>query len=218
MQSYLFDFDGTLVDSMPVYAGMMLGILREYGVPHDESVIKTITPLGYVGAARHFISLGLPESEEALVALMHRRAIHAYSTQVEAKAHVISALQALRARGDSLNVLTASPHAMLDPCLNRLGIFDLFDHVWSCEDFHTTKSDPAIYAMAAAKIGKPVGDIWFLDDNPGADRTAKAAGMRVCGVYDASSAEYTQEMQRICDAYIEDFSQIDRLDHAAVTR
>lgn len=59
MHTYLFDFDGTLVDSMPVYASMMLGILREHHVPHEESVIKIITPLGYRGAARHFISMGL---------------------------------------------------------------------------------------------------------------------------------------------------------------
>ena len=32
--------------------------------------------------------------------------------------------------------------------------------------------------------------------------------MRVCGVYDESSAEYTQELKQVCDAYIEDFSQI----------
>ncbi len=211
MQTYLFDFDGTLVNSMPVYAAMMLGILDEFSIPHDESIIKLITPLGYRGAAKHFISLGLRMPEDALVDLMTRRAVEAYTHRVQAKAHVISALRKLRERGASLNILTASPHTMLDPCLKRLGIDDLFDHVWSCEDFGMTKSDPEIYRMAAARIGKPVGDIWFLDDNPGADRTAKQAGMRVCGVYDASSEEYTQEMKRICDAYIEDFSQIDTL-------
>ena len=211
MQTYLFDFDGTLVNSMPVYAAMMLGILDEFSILHDESIIKLITPLGYRGAAKHFISLGLRMPEDALVDLMTRRAVEAYTHRVQAKAHVISALRRLRERGASLNILTASPHAMLDPCLKRLGIDDLFDHVWSCEDFGMTKSDPEIYRMAAARIGKPVGDIWFLDDNPGADRTAKQAGMRVCGVYDASSEEYTQEMKRICDAYIEDFSQIDSL-------
>jgi len=212
MNTYLFDFDGTLVDSMPVYASMMLGILDEFSVPHDESVIKIITPLGYRGAARHFISMGLEQSEDELVDLMLSRAVEAYSTRVEAKPHVISALKALKTRGDSLNVLTASPHAMLDPCLRRLGVYDLFDNVWSCEDFSTTKSDPGIYLMAAQRLGKPAASIWFLDDNPGADRTAKEAGMRVCGVYDDSSAEYTQEMKRICDAYIEDFSQIGMLD------
>ncbi len=212
MHTYLFDFDGTLVDSMPVYASMMLGILREYHVPHEESVIKIITPLGYRGAARHFISMGLEKDEDELVSLMLTRAVRAYSTQVNAKPFVVDALKALHERGDSLSVLTASPHAMLDPCLRRLGVFDLFDNVWSCVDFGTTKSDPQIYVEAAKRIGRPVEDIWFLDDNPGADRTAKLAGMRVCGVYDDSSADYTDEMKRICDAYIEDFSQIFLLD------
>ena len=101
---------------------------------------------------------------------------------------------------------------MLDPCLKRLGVYDLFDHIWSCEDFGTTKADPGIYHMAAERIGCAVEDVWFLDDNLGADTTAKAAGMRVCGVYDDSSREYESEIRRIADAYIEDFSQIGMLD------
>ena len=212
MKTYLFDFDGTLVDSMPVYAAMMLRILEENGVPHEKDIIKTTTPLGYPKTAELFASMGLAKPVEEIIAIMNERAVKAYTHDVEAKAHVIDALRRLKARGDSLNVLTASPHAMLDPCLKRLGVFELFDNVWSCEDFATTKADPAIYHMAAARIGAPVHEIWFLDDNLGADRTAKRAGMRVCGVYDASSAEYAQEIREACDAYIEDFSQIGLLD------
>ena len=212
MHTYLFDFDGTLVDSMPVYASMMLDILAEYGVPHEKDIIKITTPLGYKKTAELFAAMGLPLPAGEIEAIMNARAVEAYTHRVEAKAHVIDALARLRARGDSLNVLTASPHAMLDPCLRRLGIYDWFDHVWSCDDFATTKADPEIYHLAAQRIGKPVGSVWFLDDNPGADRTAKAAGMRVCGVYDASSAEYEQEMRSVCDAYLSDFSQIGMLD------
>lgn len=214
MNTYLFDFDGTLVDSMPVYAAMMLQILKENNVPYEEDIIKTTTPLGYPKTAELFHKMGLKKPVEEIVAIMMERAVRAYTYDVPAKGHVISALQRLRARGDSLNVLTASPHEMLDPCLKRLGVYDLFDHVWSCEDFGTTKADPHIYRMAAAEIGRPVDQIWFLDDNLGADRTAKAAGMRVCGVYDASSAEYAKEIREACDAYIEDFSQIGLLDKA----
>ena len=212
MNTYLFDFDGTLVDSMPTYASMMLNLLREHGVPHEPDIIKITTPLGYRGTAELFARMGMSMPVEKIVAVMNERAVKAYTYDVPAKAHVIDALRRLKARGDDLNVLTASPHAMLDPCLKRLGIYDLFTHVWSCDDFGTTKADPQIYHMAAARIGRPVDEIWFLDDNLGADTTAKAAGMRVCGVYDASSAEYTQEMKAAADAYIEDFTQIGLLD------
>lgn len=211
MQTYLFDFDGTLVDSMPTYAGMMLGILEENGVPHEKDIIKMTTPLGYIKTAELFHDMGLDKPAQEILAIMNERAVKAYTYDVPAKAHVIEVLRRMKARGDDINVLTASPHAMLDPCLKRLGIYDLFTNVWSCDDFGTTKADPQIYHMAAARIGKPVEEIWFLDDNLGADTTAKTAGMRVCGVYDDSSAEYVQEMKEVCDAYIEDFSQIDML-------
>lgn len=212
MRNYLFDFDGTLVDSMPTYAAMMLGILEENHVPHEKDIIKVITPLGYAKTAALFHDMGLAKPVEDIIAIMNERAVKAYTCDVPAKAHVIDALRRMKARGDGLHVLTASPHMMLDPCLKRLGVYDLFTHVWSCEDFGTTKADPAIYHMAAAHIGEAVEEIWFLDDNLGADTTAKAAGMRVCGVYDDSSAEYEQAMRTVCDAYIEDFSQIDALD------
>ena len=211
MNTYLFDFDGTLVDSMPTYAQMMLGILRENHVAHEPDIIKITPPLGYAKTAELFVTMGLNKPVQEILKTMNDRAVKAYTHDVPAKAHVIDALVRLKARGDDLNVLTASPHAMLDPCLKRLGIWDLFTHVWSCDDFGTTKANPQIYHMAAEKIGRPVDQIWFLDDNLGADTTAKAAGMRVCGVYDASSAEYTQQIKAVCDAYIDDFSQIDQL-------
>ena len=108
----------------------------------------------------------------------------------------------------SLNVLTASPHITLDPCLKRIGIYDLFDNVWSCDDFSTTKADPEIYKMAAERMGEGVEDILFLDDNYNADKTAKSAGMQVCGVYDDSSKEYVDEIKSVADYYIYDFSEL----------
>jgi HAD superfamily hydrolase (TIGR01509 family) len=161
MQRYLFDFDGTLVDSMPTYGALMLRILDEHGIAYGEDIIRVITPLGFVGTADHFIGMGLDRPREELVALMTAYAVDAYTHRVPAKPHVVEVLRALKQRGDSLNVLTASPHDTLDPCLKRLGIFDLFDHVWSCNDFGTTKSDPEIYRMAAERMGASVSDDIF---------------------------------------------------------
>ena len=62
--------------------------------------------------------------------------------------------------------------------------------------------------MAADKIGAPVTEIVFLDDNLNADLTAKKAGMPVYGVYDDSSRDSVDEMKAICDRFIYDFSEL----------
>ena len=206
--TYLFDFDGTLVDSMGVFGQTMLSILDEYGIPYGDDMVKTVTPLGYGGTAAYFISLGIKSEKEALIGKMIEKAKDAYVYHIAAKPQVAKTLRALKEKGDSLHVLTASPHEVLDPCLKRLGLYALFDNVWSSDDFGTTKADPAIYRMAAEKIGVPVEDITFLDDNLGAVKTGKKAGMRVIGVYDESSADAMDEIKREADGYILDFSRL----------
>ena len=69
--SYLFDFDGTLVDSMPTYVSAMLRILDDNNIPYNKSIIKIITPLGLNGTADYYINdLGLQLSKEELILLM----------------------------------------------------------------------------------------------------------------------------------------------------
>ncbi len=207
-KQYLFDFDGTLVDSMPTYGAIMLRILDENGIGYGDDIIKIITPLGLKGTAVYFMNMGLQSSVEEIVDTFLGYAIEAYTNDVPAKSNVAAVLRALKEQGAGLHVLTASPHVTLDPCLKRLGLYELFDNVWSCEDFNTTKADPEIYRLAAQKIGADVADVLFLDDNYNADKTAKEAGMQVCGVYDASSAEYTDEIKAVADYYITDFSEL----------
>lgn len=208
MKTYLFDFDGTLVDSMPTYGALMLRILNENGIKYGDDILKIITPLGFIDTAKYFIGMGLDMPHADIVALMKQYAIDAYTNDVQAKANVVETLRELKKRGCSLNVLTASPHDTLDPCLKRIGIYDIFDNVWSCNDFGTNKSDPNIYHEAARRMGVPVCDVLFLDDNLNADKTAKAAGMQVYGVYDLSSDEYVDEIKAVTDGYIYDFSEL----------
>ncbi len=208
MNTYLFDFDGTLVDSMPAYGAMMLRILNEENVSYGEDILKIITPLGYKGTAEYFVNMGMNSTVEELVERMNRYARFEYENNIPAKENVCEVIRKLKNSGASINVLTASPHSALDPCLKRLGIFELFDNVWSCDDFNTTKADPEIYRAAAEKMGKTVEEIMFLDDNPGACKTAKTAGMKVCGVYDKTSEEYMTEMKNTGDFYITDFSEL----------
>lgn len=206
---YLFDFDGTLVDSMPTFVSTMLRILEENETPYTDDLIKTITPLGLEGTANYYIrTMGLDMEKEQLMSLMKEYMLDAYFYHIPTKSNVEAVLKELKRRGASLNVLTASPHITLDACLKRLGLWELFDNIWSCDDFCTTKADPDIYRRAAEKLGTFVENVLFLDDNLSADQTAKSAGMMVCGVYDASSDDYVDQIKAATDFYIYDFNEL----------
>ena len=208
MKTYLFDFDGTLVDSMPIWSGVMKRILDESNIPYGDDLIKIITPLGAGGTVKYFIGLGLPLTEEEAHEKMTDYLVREYTYNVPEKEGVIDTLKKMKNRGDSINVLTASRHIALDPCLQRLGIFDIFDNVWSCDDFNTSKANPEIYRMAAERLGKRVEDVIFVDDNLLADQTAKAAGMTVYGIYDDSSKDYVDEIKNATDKYVYKFPEL----------
>ena len=208
-KAYLFDFDGTLVDSMPTFVSAMLRILDENRISYDHGIIKIITPLGLSGTAEYYINqLGVKMDKDQLMSVMKEYMRGAYFHTIPPKKNVPEVLKALKAQGASLNVLTASPHITLDACLKRLGLWELFDNIWSCDDFNTTKADPQIYVRAAKRLNRSVEEVLFLDDNLNADLTAKEAGMQVCGVYDESSKDYVDQMKAATDFYIYDFQEL----------
>ncbi len=209
MKTYLFDFDGTLVDSMPCFIEGMLKILDDNKVKYPVNIINIITPLGFLGTVQYFKQeLGLKMSDEQLLDCMKEGMLNAYFYTIPCKNNVEKVLKELKNRRASLNVLTASPHVTLDACLKRLNLFDMFDNVWSCDDFCTSKANPEIYKQVAKKLGAKIEDVLFLDDNINADKTAKTAGMKVCGVFDQSSADSKEQMKQVCDYYIHDFIEL----------
>ncbi len=199
----VFDFDGTLVDSMPTYAETVFRILKENGVVPPEGLIKTIATMGTVASAQYLSSLVVSKSPEEILLLMKQYLLDAYLHAIPLKTGVLPALLAWRERGLLLSVLTASPHISLDPCLKRLGIYDWFDHVWSTDDFSCSKTDPDLYRRVAEVLGEDPGHILFFDDNPDAGRTAQSVGMKYCAVADVTNLEYWDAMKQSADYFAE---------------
>ncbi|MBQ7839632.1 MAG: HAD family phosphatase [Lachnospiraceae bacterium] len=208
IQHYLFDFDGTLVDSMPYWAASMVRVLDNHKVSHGDDIVRIITPLGLNGTANYFRTIGLELSVQEILDEMYSYLTPLYCDRILAKDGVKECLEEMRKQGFHLHVLTASPHQWLDPCLKRNDLWELFDNVWSCDDFNTGNTDPEIYVRAAGRIGVPVSDVVFLDDNINADRTAKQAGMYVVGVFDETSRDDEDAIRELADGYVRDFHEL----------
>ncbi len=205
---YVFDFDGTLVDSMPVAVKIVLSLLDEKGIAYGEDIVQTLTPLGFKGIAKYYEEiLGVPMPQEEIFRWFIDKLTVAYAEEICLKPTARETLFALRARGTRLCVLTGSPHAFTDPCLKREGVYDLFERIWSAEEFSLAKSDTRIYEAVAKEMGVAVEDLTVVDDGLLVLRTAKKAGARTVGAYDRCSAT-EEELSAASDTWVRTLAEL----------
>lgn len=206
----VFDLDGTLVDSMSYFAAGLLKILDEAGIPYDDGIVETITPLGYVASAELFRSMGVEATVEEMVAQMKENLVYEYSNNIKLKPYVGDFLRQLKVQGARLFVLTASPHVVTDICLKNNGVYDLFEQIWSVDDFGMTKSELELFDAVAQKIGCKPQDINYFEDNLTAVTNAALSQYKVYGVLDKQQPEDIEQIKELSDIFV--YSYKDLLD------
>ena len=92
----IFDFDGTLVDSMPTFAQAMVNIFKQEQLPYPDDFVKIITPLGYKGTAQYAIKCGYTKDADTFVSDAAAAMVPAYLYDIPLKADVYEKLQQLR--------------------------------------------------------------------------------------------------------------------------
>ena len=205
---YVFDMDGTLIDSMPRFGGAMLSILDEDNIPYGDDMVNFITPLGYVNTAKYYQTIGVKGSVEDIVKRMQEKLVYEYTNNIKLKPFVKEYLEKLKGEGASLSVFTASPHIVTDICLKKNGVFDLFDNVWTVDDIGLPKSETSCFEELARRLNCKVADINFFDDNMIAISTSFKAGCNTYAVYDSQTDEEIQEIKESVGRFVRSFSEL----------
>ncbi|GEM_PF-1895253 len=196
-KAFVFDFDGTLVDSMPYFVDVFKEFAIEHGVQPPEDFVKIITPLGYAGTAEYFADeLKIDFDKKEFIEKILELAYPKYLNEIPAKEGAKEFLEKLKAENAKIYLLTASPKKVFEPCLKRLGMYEFFDDAWCCEDFEDTNDNPEIYKKLAEKIGVSVEEIMFFDDNLLSLRGGRNAGCITVGVYDKCSEDFKEDIER----------------------
>ena len=193
---YIFDLDGTLIDSMPYFGRGILSIADDRGMTYDENLLKILTPLGYVGGAKYLIELfSLKESVEELCEGVQKKLYNDYKNNIPLKPGVREYLEELHSEGARLFVLTASPKIMATASLENNGVAHLFEEIWSVENFGLTKSDTRLFYKVAEVIGCEREEIHYFDDSLIALTNANDSGYITYAVYDAQSEDEIARMK-----------------------
>lgn len=209
MDSMLFfDLDGTLIDSNGVWKEVDRAFLARRGLPYThayyEGVAHTIFPL-----AAQFTKdyCGLSESCEEIMAEWLDLAKDTYS-HVPLKPGVRAYLKQCRAEGRRMAVVTSALPVHCRASLERLDIAKYFERVTFAQELGLEKKAPEIWLEAARLADVAPERCTIFDDSIAACRGARAAHMRVVGVYDAFFARDEDQMRQFCDVYIQSFEEL----------
>ncbi len=205
---YIFDLDGTLLNSMPYWAKAMISLLDKYNINYPIDVIKTIIPLGMKGTVEYFKTLGLNLTLEEFMNEVYSSLQVYYENEIKFKNGAFEYLKKLKKNGASLNILTASPKIFIEVSFKRLGAFELFDNLWSCDDFGLGKTEPEIFYKILDLLGAKTEEAIFFDDNIGSIKGSKKAGICSVAVFDPTNIDSREELINNADFHIEDFENI----------
>ena len=175
----LFDLDGVLVDSEPVWYQVEGDLVERlggrWGREHQARCIG-----GTVDATCRYIveltgtSWTVAEVQEAVMADM----VAAMSTELSLHPGALELVDAVRARGVATALVTSSYRAIVDAVLGALGT-NRFDVVVTGDEVTRGKPDPEPYALACRRLGVAPGAAVVVEDALNGVRSAEAAGCPV---------------------------------------
>ncbi|MEY3775554.1 MAG: hypothetical protein RLZZ129_2334 [Verrucomicrobiota bacterium] len=180
---YIFDLDGTLIDTMPLHYRAWDAAMRAVGLPHalDEDYFYALGGVPTRRVAELFgerYGLKLDPDE-----VFHRK--EALFAELQGEAALIEPVVTIaRAKAEThpLAIASGGPRVIVRRSLEVTGIGPLFRAVVTADDVVHGKPAPDMFLLAAQQLGvAPERCLVFEDAEPGI-QGARAAGMQVVRV------------------------------------
>ena len=201
----IFDFDGTLFDSMFIWDEIGERYLRSLGKEPNPSMREAVRTLSLYQAACYLRrEYDLPLSTEEIMKGINQMIEHFYLSEILPKPGVCEFLEHMKKAGISMCIATASERYQIEAALKRCGMSQYFDAIFTCSEIGHGKEEPFIFRQAMEVCGAERNTTVVFEDAFHAALTARRDGFSVIAVYDESE-KYQEEIRRLADCYLVDF-------------
>lgn len=210
MKYIIFDLDGTLIDSMPVWRGTGSGFLKNHNFPVPANLMEVVKTQTIWQTAEWFrTELGVPMEAADIVDEIVESVVEAYRHTIPLKDGAKEYLEKMAQNGAKMCILTASEADYITPALERLDIRKYFDHVLTCTELGAFKDDGKAYLMAMEKLGGTLQETVVFEDAYYAVKGAKSVGFPVYAILDeAVRKDDIDKIERTADVCIHSYKEI----------
>ena len=206
IQGAIFDVDGTLLDSMSVWANIGADYLRFLGYEPRENLNETFKSMSLYQAACYYQSeYGVTLSTDEIIGGVNDRIGQFYRERAGLKPGVAGFLRQLREKGVKMCIATATDRPLVEAALERCGVLAYFSDIFTCFSVGHGKDEPVIYRTALEHLQTARAKTIVFEDALYAARTARRDNFVTAAVYDAYE-KHQAELRAAADLYITDFT------------
>lgn len=208
IEGAIFDVDGTLLDSMPVWETLGENYLLSRGIkPHEDLKEKFKDMSLYEAACYYKTEYGIKDDTSTIMDGINGMLADFYKYEALPKAGTTDFLLELENRGVKMCVATATDSALVKSALKRSDMLRFFCKIFTCTEVGHGKDEPDIFNAALDFLCTPKNRTWVFEDALYAVNTAKSAGFNVVGIYDRFE-EKGREVRGKSDIYIYSFKEM----------
>ena len=198
----IFDADGTLLDSMYIWKELGGRYLRSIDVDPERNLSEILSHLSLEEGCMYLknkyeLKKTLQEIRDGIVRIIQ----DFYIDEVGLKDGVKNFLESMRQKNIPMVIATSGDRVLLNAALERNGIADYFDAVFTCSELETSKREKKIYMECAKFFGLEPHNIAVFEDSLFALETAKSAGFITFGVEDDSNKDEREKIIEVADYY-----------------
>ena len=212
----IFDCDGTLVDSMGMWADATGWVFTNYGGEMPDGFFDRVESLSLADmCAICHEEFGYGASAEEVYEAVCAHVRDCYAHEISAFPGAREFLGELKAAGIHMIIASSTPVRELRVGLEAHDMLGFFDDLVSTEDVGgRDKEFPDVYLEACRRLGLDAGDssvrdqVWVFEDAPFGVRTAHKAGFRVVGLMNDHDGRREEDVRPYCDIYVHGYAEL----------
>jgi HAD superfamily hydrolase (TIGR01509 family) len=182
IEAVVFDLDGVLIDSEPVWERVRRRVVAEHGghwAPDAQRRLMGMSTGEWAAYLSADLGVGRPPAEVARMVIGEMAA--AYARDLPLLPGAVAAVRRMAARWP-LGLASSSPPELIGAVLDAAGLTSLFAVTMSTEQVASGKPAPDIYLAVAAGLSRAPGRAAAVEDSANGLRSAAAAGLAVIAV------------------------------------
>jgi HAD superfamily hydrolase (TIGR01509 family) len=182
IEAAVFDLDGVLVDSEPVWEQVRRQVVAEHGGHWALDAQRRLMGTSTGEWARYLgEDLGVRLPPEQIAALVIERMAARYTEHLPLMPGAVEAVRRLAARWP-LGLASSPPPSLIETVLDAASLRSSFQTTMSTEQVARGKPAPDIYLAVAARLGRPPQRCAAVEDSSNGLRSAAVAGLHVIAI------------------------------------